>query len=161
MIVIGADTHKRSYAFAAVSAATGELFSSEQFSATTVGHEALWRWARDLGGKQRVWAVEDCRHVSAKLERFLLARGERVLRITPRATAQRRRDTRQAGKSDSIDALAIARATIEQGPEKFAVAELAGPSREIKLLLDHREDLVAERTRIMNRLRWLLHGSLA
>src|SRR3954471_20512320 len=27
----------------------------------------------------------------------------------------------------------------------------------IKLLLDHREDLVSERTRIQNRLRWLLH----
>ena len=37
------------------------------------------------------------------------------------------------------------------------MAALEGPAREIKLLLDHREDLVCERTRIQQRLRWLLH----
>jgi hypothetical protein len=32
-------------------------------------------------------------------------------------------------------------------------------SRELKLLVDHRDNLVAERTRMINRLRWHLHGS--
>ena len=36
-------------------------------------------------------------------------------------------------------------------------AHLDGPSREVRLLVDHREDLLAERTRIINRLRWHLH----
>jgi transposase len=36
-------------------------------------------------------------------------------------------------------------------------AQLDGPSRELRLLVDHREDLVAERTRCINRLRWHLH----
>ena len=37
------------------------------------------------------------------------------------------------------------------------MAKLEGAGREVRLLLDHREDLVGERTRIQNRLRWHLH----
>lgn len=39
----------------------------------------------------------------------------------------------------------------------LAVACLDGPQRELRLLVDHRDDLVAERTRIQSRLRWHLH----
>src|SRR5437588_99026 len=156
MIVIGADTHKRSYTFAALSAETGELRGSETRAATSAGHQQLLAWARRLEDK-RIWAIEDCRHVSGKLERFLLARGERVVRVPPKLMAGRRRGSRQAGKSDPIDALAVARAALEEGISTLPVATLEGPAREVKLLLDHREDLVCERTRIQQRLRWLLH----
>lgn len=156
MMVIGADAHKRSYSFAAVAVGTGELRSSETVTSTTAGHERLLAWSRELD-VDRVWAIEDCRHVSGKLERFLLARGERVIRVPPHLMAGRRRGLRQAGKSDPIDALAVARAALEEGVETLPAATLDGPAREIKLLLDHREDLIGERTRIQNRLRWLLH----
>jgi transposase len=156
MIVIGSDPHKGSYTFSAVGAGTGELRSSETVQATSAGHERMLGWARSLD-PERVWAIEDCRHVSAKLERFLLARGERVVRVPPKLMAGRRRGSRQAGKSDPIDALAVARAALEEGVETLPVAALEGPAREIKLLLDHREDLVWERSRIQCRLRWLLH----
>src|SRR5436190_1139382 len=156
MIVIGSDPHKRSYTFSAVVAGTGELRSSETVQATGGGHERLLGWARRVDC-ERVWAIEDCRHVSGKLERFLLARGERVVRVPPKLMAGRRRASREAGKSDPIDALAVARAALEEGVDTLPTARLEGPAREIKLLLDHREDLVAERTRIQNRLRWLLH----
>ena len=156
MIVIGSDPHKRSYTCSAVVAGTGELRSSETVKATAAGHERMLGWARALD-RERVWAIEDCRHVSGKLERFLLARGERVVRVPPRLMAGRRRGSRERGKSDPIDSLAVARAALEEGIETLPVAALEGPAREIKLLLDHREDLVCERTRIQNRLRWLLH----
>jgi transposase len=156
MIVIGSDPHMRGYSFAAVDAGTGEQRSSETVKAAKAGHEQMLAWARALGG-ERVWAIEDCRHVSGKLERFLLARGERVVRVPPHLMAGRRRGLRQAGKSDPIDALAVARAALEEGVETLPVAMLDGPAKEIKLLLDHREDLIGERTRIQNRLRWLLH----
>jgi transposase len=156
MIVIGSDPHKRSYTFSAVVAGTGELRSSETVPATSAGHARLLAWARALDA-ERVWAIEDCRHVSGKLERFLLARGERVVRVPPKLMAGRRKASRQRGKSDPIDSLAVARAALEEGIDTLPTARLEGPAREIKLLLDHREDIVAERTRIQNRLRWLLH----
>jgi transposase len=156
MIVIGSDPHKRSFTFSAVVAGTGELRSSETVPATGAGHARMLAWARGLDA-ERVWAVEDCRHVSGKLERFLLARGERVVRVPPKLMAGRRKGSRQRGKSDPIDSLAVARAALEEGVDTLPVARLEGPAREVKLLLDHREDVVAERTRIQNRLRWLLH----
>jgi transposase len=156
MIVIGSDPHKANHAFAATDAGTGELRSSEAVQASVAGMERALGWARGLDA-ERVWAIEDCRHVSGKLERFLLARGERVVRVPPKLMAGRRRGAREAGKSDPIDAVAVARAALAEGIETLPVAALEGPAREIKLLLDHREDLVHERTRVQNRLRWLLH----
>jgi transposase len=67
-----------------------------------------------------------------------------------------RRGERQAGKSDEIDALAVARAVVKDGVERFPAAYLDEGAMEIRLLSDHRDQLVAERTRIQNRLRWHL-----
>jgi transposase len=89
------------------------------------------------------------------LEKDLLAVGEVVIRVPPKLTAGTRESSREPGKSDPIDALAVARAAVRE-PD-LPRAQLEGHSREVKLLLDHREDLVGERTRIQNRLRWYLH----
>ena len=69
--------------------------------------------------------------------------------------AETRKGGRSFGKSDPIDALAVARAALRE--PGLPVARLDGPEREVRLLVDHREDLVAERTRIISRLRWHLH----
>ena len=62
-----------------------------------------------------MWAIEDCRHVSGRLERLLVAAGERVVRVPPRLMAGARAAARERGKSDPIDALAVARAAIREG----------------------------------------------
>ncbi len=111
MIVLGADTHKRSHSVAAVGAATGELPGEQTIQVGRRGFGALLRWARGLGG-ERVWALEDCRHVSGSLERFLIERGERVLRIPTHLSASARRSARQRGKSAAIDALNVARSSL-------------------------------------------------
>ena len=63
-----------------------------------------------------------------------------------------RNGEREPGKSDEIDALAVAGAVVKDGIEQFPVAYLDERAMEIRLLQDHREDLVAERTRTVNRL---------
>ena len=93
MIVLGADMHKRSHTIAAVSAVTGELVGEQTVLSGAKGAAALLRWARGLAG-ERVWALEDCRHVSGALERFLIERGERVLRVPSKLTAVSRRGSR-------------------------------------------------------------------
>ena len=45
---------------------------------------------------------------------------------------------------------------VKDGPESFPAAYLHQRAMEIRLLCDHRKDLVAERTRVQNRLRWHL-----
>src|SRR5262245_34761142 len=111
MIVIGADTHKRSHALAAVQLGTGAIASEREIGANEAGHLAALRWARELDD-ERVWAIEDCRHVSRLLEQALVAAGERVVRVPPKLMGQSRRGERQPGKSDQIDARAVARAVI-------------------------------------------------
>jgi len=80
MIVLGADMHKQTHTVAAVAAATGELAGKRTIRVGDDGFLALLEWARALG-EDRVWALEDCRHVSGSLERFLMASGERVVRV--------------------------------------------------------------------------------
>ena len=150
MIVVGLDVHKHSLTAVVV----------DELGRTLAEHvgpveEQLIAWARSLD-EQRLWAVEDCRHVTRGLEQMLLTAGERLVRVPPRLTAPQRRRGRARGKSDRIDALAVARAALQEpgldGPR-------AGEQtlRELKLLVDHRDDLVAERRRCQQRLRWHLH----
>jgi transposase len=156
VIVIGADTHKRSHTVAAVEAASGRLLAEQTVAARRRSFEALLAWARGHG-TERMWAIEDCRHVSGALERFLLAHGEAVVRVAPKLTVRERSAARDRGKSDIIDAVAIARAALREGLEKLPVARLAGPELDVRLLVDHRDRLVAQRTALSNDLRWHLH----
>ncbi len=155
MIVIGADTHKRTHMLAAVDAGTGRLLGCREVVALDRGHLDALRWARGLSG-DRVWAIEDCRHVSRRLEQALISAGEQVVRVPPKMMGQSRRGERQPGKSDQIDAVAVARAVVRDGVERFPAAQLDERAMEIRLLADHRDDLVGERTRVQNRLRWHL-----
>ena len=155
MIVIGADIHKRNHTLVAVRAGSGELVDELDIEASPAGHRRALGWAQELGA-ERVWALEDCRHVSRRLEEALLGDGERVVRVAPRFTGLGRREERRPGKSDAIDALAVARAVVREGPERFPAAFCDERAMEIRLLAEHRGNLVAERTRAQNRLRWHL-----
>ena len=52
MIVLGADTHKRSHTIAAVSATTGELLGEQTVQSGAKGSAALLGWARGLGAER-------------------------------------------------------------------------------------------------------------
>jgi transposase len=156
MIVLGADTHKRSHTIAAIAAATGELLGERTLSVGRAGFGALLSWARELDD-DRVWALEDCRHVSGSFERFLIARGERVLRVATNLMAETRKSARQRGKSDGIDAVNVARAALREGLATFPAAHLDGPELDLRLLVDHRERLVNHRVELNNTLQWHLH----
>ena len=151
MVVLGADLHKRSHTVVVIDE-TGRKLAERTVAATSEGHLELRRWAAQW--RDRRWALEDCRHLSRRLEADLLRAGEAVVRVPPKLMAGARRGGREPGKSDPIDALAVARAALRE-PD-LPVATLDGPERELRLLVDHREDLVAERTRHEQRLRWFL-----
>lgn len=158
MIVIGADTHKSTHTIVAVDGATGRELGELEFSSRPEAALEALLWAADLEpGCERVWAIEDVRHVSGRLERELIRHGQAVVRVPPRLMAGARPAGRLRGKSDPIDAAAVALAAIRAGIETLPVARLEGVDLDLRRLLDRREDLVAERTREINRLRWALH----
>jgi transposase len=154
MVVLGIDAHKRTHTVVAVDEVGRQLGVRVTKTTSTAAHLELVVWAERFGGGRR-WAVEDCRHLSRRLERDLLAAGEQIVRVPPKLMAHARDSARTYGKSDPIDALAVARAALRE--PGLPTARLDGPERELRLLTDHREDLVAERTRAVNRLRWHLH----
>jgi transposase len=154
MVTFGIDAHKRTHTVVAVDDVGRQLGVRTTTSTTSEDHLELVRWAARFDGERR-WAVEDCRHLSRRLEADLLRVGEVIVRVPPKLMAHARDAARTYGKSDPIDALAVGRAALAN-PD-LSTARLDGPSRELRLLVDHREDLVAERTRCINRLRWHLH----
>ncbi|WP_433221100.1 IS110 family transposase [Dactylosporangium sp. CS-047395] len=154
MLVVGIDPHKRSHTAVAVD------HNGQRLSQITVGNTApelirLLDWGRQQGDSPR-WAIADCRHVAGAPLRALPGTGEAVVLIPPKLMAQSRASGPPQGKSDPIDALAVARAALRE-PD-LPEAHLDPAALAVKLLLDHREDLVAERTKTLNRLRWHLHN---
>lgn len=155
MITIGVDVHKATHTFVAVDG-VGRKLGDKTVAATGQGHQQAQLWASTLAGDGPVlWAVEDCRTMSNRLERDLLGAGESVVRVSPHLMAAQRRIGREQGKSDPIDALAVARAA--QREPDLPVAEHDPVTRELKLLTDHRDHYVAQRTSLINRVGWLLH----
>jgi transposase len=151
MIVIGVDVHKHSVTAVAVDDA-GRMLDERT---VRVGSEELLAWASALD-EERLWAIEDCRLLTPWLERLLLGVGEQLVRVSPKLTVPERRAGRTRGKSDPIDALAVARAALRE-PDLPRPQRGEHVHREIKLLVDHRDDLVDERRRTQQRLRWHLH----
>jgi transposase len=155
MVTIGIDPHKDTHSAVAVDG-FGRQVADLTRPAVRDGFGELLGWARQLAD-QRAWVIEDCRHVSGQLERFLLDHGETVIRLAPHLMASARRGVRERGKSDPIDALAVARAALQEGLERLPTARLAAHELELRLLSAHRQRLVRQRTALINDLRWHLH----
>jgi transposase len=152
MIMIGADSHKRSHTVVALDE-VGRKVGQKIVVTDSEGHLQLLRWSRQF--EEVEFALEDCRHLTRRLEGDLLAAGQRVIRVPTRLMADARRAGRERGKSDPIDAEAVAWAALRH-PD-LPVASLDGSAREVKLLSDYRRDLVRQRTQLCNKIRWFLH----
>src|SRR5215216_5277327 len=150
MIVIGVDVHKQSLTAVAVDEAGRGLAER-----TVAAAPELLAWSASLA-PERLWALEHCRQLTRALEQTLLTAGERLVRVPPKLMAPERRAGRMRGKSDPIDALAVARAALRE-PRLDQPRPGEQRLRELKLLVDHRDDLVDERRRAQQRLRWHLH----
>jgi transposase len=117
VVVVGIDVHKGTHCAVAVDQAGRQLL----------------RWTGRAFARERVeFAVEDCRHVSGRLERALLDAAATVVRVPPKLMALTRTSARTRGKSDPIDALAIARAALRE--PSLLRAEHTHASREVKQL---------------------------
>lgn len=113
MIVVGIDPHMKTHTAVALDGATGRAIAETTVACDSEGHDELVAWARALSD-DHYFAIEDCRHVSGRLERHLIPRGETVVRVPPKMMAGARHSARAYGKSDPIDAAAVARAALRE-----------------------------------------------
>jgi transposase len=80
----------------------------------------------------------------------LRAAGHLVVGVPPRLSAREVRRLRSRGKADPTDALAVARVTLrEPGLPSVRAGDV---EEDLKLLVDYRDQLWGERTRVANRL---------
>lgn len=121
-VIIGVDAQKRTHTLV-VADQLGREIAAKTVAATSDGHMAAREWAARW--PRRRWAIEDCRHLTRRLESDLLAGGEQVLRVPTRLMADARSSAREPGKSDPIDGLAVARAAWRE--PGLPVAEVDGP----------------------------------
>jgi transposase len=156
-VLIGVDPHKGSVAVAAVDEATGEFLERASFPQNRAGLRSLERWARRFA--ERRWAVENAGGLGRHLAGRLAAAGESVVDVPPKLSARVRvLSSGNARKNDGVDALATALAASRN--ERLAAVDPEAASEALRLLPERREDLVAERTRALNRLHALLRDLL-
>lgn len=148
MRVVGIDTHKATLAACLIDE-IGQALAEAAFPNNPAGFAALLAWLRDGGGVERV-GLEGSAGYGAAAARYLLAAGEVAVEVPPQLSHRERLRTRRAGKSDPGDALAIARVTLREAD--LPPVRLPDQSRELGLLVEARDDLVAEATRTRNRL---------
>jgi transposase len=155
-VLIGVDPHKASVAVAAVDE-VGEFVEHASFSQNRAGLRTLERWAKRF--PERRWAVENAGGLGQHLARRLAAAGESVVDVPPKLSARvRALSTGNARKNDGLDALATALAASRN--ERLAAVDPEVGSEVLRLLSERREDLVAERTRALNRLHGLMRDLL-
>lgn len=153
MNVVGTDAHEKTHTLVMVDD-VGQRVATTTVAANNDGHLEALRWARSLIADVR-FAVEDCRHLTRWLEADMLRAGAAITRVPAWMMAAHRTTLRERGKSDPIDAYAVALAALRE--PNLPTAELPGESRTLRLLVDHRENRVHERTRVQSRIRWHLH----
>jgi len=148
VVAIGVDTHKASLAACAIDG-LGRPVAERSFANSPAGHRAFEHWLGALPLPRRI-GIEGSGSFGAALSQGLLAAGEEVREVPAILTHRERRRTGRPGKSDPADALAIARVVLREE----ALPPVRGPHgyRDLKLLVDYREQLIAEQTRLRNRL---------
>ena len=153
MITIGVDAHKGLHVALALDDA-GRVVGQWRGANDRAGWVDLHRWAAELGGR-RQWGIEGAWNYGRGLAQHLVEAGEAVYDVNARLTAAGRRGARRRGKSDGLDAQAVAEVLRREGaalPRVGAEDETAI----LDLLVTERDGALAEATRLRNQLHELL-----
>lgn len=145
-VAIGVDSHKQTLAAAAVDE-VGRPLEIQVFANDPKGHKKAFEWIVALG-EDRVTGIECSGSYGAAFAWFLMDRGEDVREVPTARTFGERKRKRSDGKSDEVDALAIARVVARE--DNLPVPKQAGITVDLKLLNDHRDHLIRARTRLSN-----------
>jgi transposase len=145
-VAIGVDSHKETLAAAAVDE-VGRRLESQVFANDPKGHHKMFEWIV-AHGPERVTGIECSGSYGAALAWYLMDHGENVREVPTGLSYRERKRKRSDGKSDEVDALAIARVTARE--QNLPVPKQAGIMVDLKLLNDHRDDLIRHRTRLSN-----------
>lgn len=144
--MMGIDTHKESFEIGVVDHKVSEVdFGS--FTNDRSGLQEATAWIQSHEG-ERIIGVECSGSYGAPIARALVAAGELVKEVPPLLAHRERRKEPSKGKSDRVDAFAIAR-VVARG-EGLSTPRLGGIYDDLKLLVDERKSLVRTKTQLAN-----------
>lgn len=146
-VAIGVDSHKSSLAVGVLDE-IGRTVGVLEFANDARGHDSLIEWI-DRYGPERVIGIEGTGNYGAGLARRLLQAGEDVREVPAFLSHRERKKNPSRGKSDVNDAIAIAR-VVARG-EGLSSPQRTELFQDLKLLSDHRDQLVRARTQLINR----------
>lgn len=159
MVTVGIDPHKKSHT-AVIVDGTGRRLGP----ALTVTDDAdavvkLRTWVRkNAPGQSLLWAIEDGRGLARRLATALVTTGESVVWVPVRLMVEARKHTAGRGKSDPLDALAVAKAASSPDNARYLAPHTGTePGTDLAPLVDYRAELVTQRTQLISRIRWRLH----
>jgi transposase len=152
VIWIGVDAHKRVHQAVAIAEA-GEL-GTRTLTNSPEDWKALFAWAQQW--PERIWAIEGAWYLGRGLAQFLVQQGERVHEVNGRWTAGRRRSMRRPGKSDRLDARAVAQLLREEEATLPRVYPEDSDLAQVELWSRMQAEFTADMTRLVNRLHNLL-----
>ena len=147
--VLGIDTH-RDVNTAAVVAANGAFLGCREFPTSGTGCTDLLGWAMTLGRVTRA-GVECTGSYGASVSRMLQARGIEVIEVNQ----PDKRERRNRGKTDAVDAEAAARAVLS-GRATATAKTGDGPVEALRMLKMVRDSAVHARTKAINQLKAIL-----
>lgn len=152
MITIGIDPHKSSLTAVAVDLAGYEL-GQIRLPVSKDLAEQLLGWAQAWPDRQ--WAVEGATGLGRGVAQLLASASQRVLDVPAKLAARARLlGSGSARKTDVTDAASVA--AVAQRNQRLRMVQAEDHTVILRLLSDHRDHLVAERTRTLNRLHVLL-----
>ena len=159
MVTVGIDPHKQTHTAVIIDDTGRRLGTALTVPDDPAAIAKLLAWAgKHAAGRDVVWAIEDGRGLARRLASALVAAGQQVVWVPVRLMVAERRHTGPRGKSDPLDALAVAKAAANPDNAGYlAEHRLDEPGAQVAPLVDHRDALLAERTRLINQMRWQLH----
>jgi transposase len=144
-IAVGVDSHKSSFSVGVVDE-MGRKLGVHLFRNTPTGFAAAHRWIASFG--PCLIGIEGSGRYGSPLAEFLERAGETVYEVPATLTFRERNRQRSRGKSDPIDALAIAR-VVARG-EGLAPIRHDDACGDLKALSDYRDQLIHTRTELAN-----------
>ena len=157
MLVIGIDAHKRTHTAVAVDIA-GSRGGVQDGASNVIGASRASCAGPRASTRTVASPPRTAWHLTRGLERDLLGAGETLVRVSAQARWRAHAAALAPGASPIPSTPWPSPGPLFREPGAAdGQTHLDGPAREVRLLLDRREDLVAQRTRQINRLRWHLH----
>lgn len=147
MMTLGVDAHKKLHVATALDE-TGHEIGQWRGPNSDAGWQSALRWAIALGAPHQ-WGIEGAWGYGRGLAQYLVACGEPVYEVNTRWTTFGRRHARRLGKTDPLDARAVAMFVLQEAPDLPRVGA-EDVTVVLDLLTSEREALRSETRRLWN-----------